>query len=104
MAAMIINIIIPAEQEEEFNTAVSEGTLRVGRYLYDVDESMENVTVTDDKESLTDSSKEQDYSGVTGTTEAMETTEETTASDDGMPDGNDGMQEYEMPSIDKKVR
>ena len=104
MAAMIINIIIPAEQEEEFNTAVSEGTLRVGRYLYDVDESMENVTVTDDEESLTDSSKEQDYSGVTGTTEAMETTEETTASDDGMPDGNDGMPEYEMPSIDKKVR
>ena len=41
---------------------------------------------------------------MTGTTEAMETTEETTASDDGMPDGNDGMQEYEMPSIDKKVR
>ena len=79
MAAMIINIIIPAEQEEEFNTAVSEGTLRVGRYLYDVDESMENVTVTDDEESLTDSSKEQDYSGVTGTTEAME---ETTASDE----------------------
>ena len=104
MAAMIINIIIPAEQEEEFNTAVSEGTLRVGRYLYDVDESMENVTVTDDEESLTDSSKEQDYSGVTGTTEAMETTEEATASDDGMPDGNDGMPEYEMPSIDKKVR
>ena len=41
---------------------------------------------------------------MTRTTEAMETTEETTASDDGMPDGNDGMPEYEMPSIDKKVR
>ena len=35
MATMIVNIIIPAEQEEEFNTAIVEGTLRVGRYLYD---------------------------------------------------------------------
>ena len=32
---MIINIVIPAEQEEEFNTAIAEGTLRVGRYLYE---------------------------------------------------------------------
>ena len=104
MAAMIINIIIPAEQEEEFNTAVSEGTLRVGRYLYDVDESMENVTVPDDEEKSTDSSAELEYNSVTETAEEMETTEEATASDDDMPDGNDGMPEYEMPSIDKKVR
>lgn len=35
MAAMIINIVIPEEQEEEFNAAIVEGTLRVSRYLYD---------------------------------------------------------------------
>ena len=35
IATMIINIVIPAEQEEEFNTAIAEGTLRVGRYLYE---------------------------------------------------------------------
>lgn len=35
MAAMIINIVISEEQEEEFNAAIVEGTLRVSRYLYD---------------------------------------------------------------------
>ena len=34
-ATMIMNIVTPAEQEEEFNTAIAEGTLRVGRYLYE---------------------------------------------------------------------
>lgn len=34
-ATLVINIIIPAEQEEEFNRAIVEGTVRVGRYMYD---------------------------------------------------------------------
>lgn len=36
-ATLVINIIIPAEQEEEFNRAIVEGTVRVGRYMYDAD-------------------------------------------------------------------
>lgn len=38
-AALVINIIIPAEQEEEFNRAIVEGTVRVGRYMYDAEEN-----------------------------------------------------------------
>ena len=44
VATMIINIIIPAEQEEEFNTAIVEGTLRVGRYLYDYNSEEDSTT------------------------------------------------------------
>ena len=62
-------------------------------------ESMENVTVPDDEEKSTDSSAELEYNSVTETAEEMETAEEATASDD-----YDGIPEYEMPSIDKKVR
>jgi hypothetical protein len=36
-ATLVINIIIPAEHEEEFNRAIVEGTVRVGRYMYDAD-------------------------------------------------------------------
>lgn len=36
-ATLVINIIIPAEQEEEFSRAIVEGTVRVGRYMYDAD-------------------------------------------------------------------
>lgn len=38
-ATLVINIIIPAEQEEEFNRAIVEGTVRVGRYMYDAEEN-----------------------------------------------------------------
>lgn len=48
VATMIINIIIPAEQEKEFNTAIVEGTLRVGRYLYDYN-SEEDLTTDNGK-------------------------------------------------------
>lgn len=37
-ATLVINIIIPAEQEKEFNRAIVEGTVRVGRYMYDAEE------------------------------------------------------------------
>lgn len=49
MAAMIVNIVIPEEQEEEFNAAIVEGTLRVSRYLYDAaeDEAETAKTNTD---------------------------------------------------------
>lgn len=47
MATMIINIVIPAEQEEEFNTAVVDGTLRVGRYLYEYDAADDEPETTE---------------------------------------------------------
>ena len=34
-AAMVINIIIPEEKEQEFNIALGKGTLRVGRCMYE---------------------------------------------------------------------
>ena len=34
-AAMVINIIIPEEKEQEFNIALEKGTLRVGRCMYE---------------------------------------------------------------------
>lgn len=34
-AAMVVNIIIPAQKEEDFNIALEKGTLRVGRCMYD---------------------------------------------------------------------
>lgn len=38
-AAMVVNIVIPASKEEEFNIALEKGTLRVGRCMYDRGES-----------------------------------------------------------------
>ncbi len=34
-ATTVINIVIPADKEAEFNTALAAGTIRVGRCLYD---------------------------------------------------------------------
>lgn len=34
-AAMVVNIVIPAEKEEDFNIALEKGTLRIGRCMYD---------------------------------------------------------------------
>lgn len=34
-ATTVINIVIPADKEEEFNLALANGTIRVGRCLYD---------------------------------------------------------------------
>lgn len=34
-ATTVINIVIPADKEEEFNIALANGTIRVGRCLYD---------------------------------------------------------------------
>lgn len=33
--AMVVNIIIPGEKEEEFNVALEKGTLRIGRCMYE---------------------------------------------------------------------
>lgn len=38
-AAMVVNIIIPGEKEEDFNIAMGNGTLRIGRCMYEKEET-----------------------------------------------------------------
>ena len=44
-AASIVNIIIPSEMEEKFNVALSKGTLRVGRCMYEREDGIPSAGI-----------------------------------------------------------
>lgn len=97
MATMIINVIIPAEMEEEFNTAIVGGTLRVGRYLYDydgadmekepADDEKPDAAVSDDKSGGTDKAGDNVQEPEEDVTEPEEDTADAVTEDAAVSDG-----------------